>query len=417
MELDSAIPPMTRHSDRPAPAELVGGRAPRLLFVVTEDWYFCSHRLLLAKAAREAGYEVAVATRVDRHGGQIEDAGLRLFPLALKRSGRGAVSELRTIGQLMAIYRRERPDLIHHVAMKPVIYGSLAARLAGVKGVVNALGGLGFVFRSTGTRARLMRRMLRPALRSAFAPACTRVIVQNEDDRGQILSLRLADADRVCLIPGSGVDLSLYPSATAHSNEPLVILPARLLRDKGVEEFVAAAQALRAEGIKARFALVGRPDSANPQSVSQAQVDEWVDRGAVEAWGWQDDMPGVYGQAQIVCLPTYHEGLPKTLLEAAASQCAIVTTDIPGCNDIVRNGETGWLVPPKRVPELIAALRTAIANPELRARYGASARQRVEAHYAIGRVVADTLHLYRNLLTQKHQEHAGPAKAPEARQV
>ena len=408
---------MSRPSDEPAPADLVGGRTPRLLFVVTEDWYFCSHRLLLAKAAREAGYDVVVATRVDRHGGQIEDAGLRLFPLALKRAGKGAVSELRTIGQLMALYRRERPDLIHHVAMKPVIYGSLAARLAGVKGVVNALGGLGYVFRSEGGRARAMRRMLQPALRSAFAPACTRVIVQNEDDRAQILSLRLAEAGSICLIPGSGVDLNLYQSATAQSEAPLVILPARLLRDKGVEEFVAAAQALRAEGVKARFVLVGRPDPANPESVSQRQVDEWVAQGIVEAWGWHEDMPSVYRQAQIVCLPTYHEGFPKTLLEAAASQCAIVTTNIPGCNDIVREGETGWLVPPKRVPELIAALRTAIQDPELRAHYGSNAYRRVEAHYAIDRVVADTLRLYRDLLTQKHQGRAGPAEAHEAGQA
>lgn len=395
---------MTRTTDAPAPAELAGGRAPRLLFVVTEDWYFCSHRLGLAKAAHEAGYDVAVATRVDRHGDIIEDAGLRLFPLALKRSGRGAVSELRTIAQLMALYRRERPDLIHHVAMKPVIYGSLAARLTGIKGVVNALAGLGYVFRSTHGRARAMRSMMRPALRSAFAPASTRVIVQNEDDRAQILSLRLAEPGKVRLIPGSGVDLGPYQPASAQSDEPLVILPARLLRDKGVEEFVAAARALRAEGIKARFALVGRPDPANPQSVSPRQVDQWAAEGAVEVWGWQEDMPSVYRQAQIVCLPSYHEGFPKALLEAAASSCAIVATDIPGCNDIVRAGETGWLVPPKTVPELTEALRTAIRSPELRARYGANARRRVEDHYAIDRVVADTLELYREVLTETVHE-------------
>jgi glycosyltransferase involved in cell wall biosynthesis len=373
-------------------------RGRKLMFLVTEDWYFVSHRFELAVAAREAGYDVVVATRVDRYGKRITDAGFTLRPVAFNRSGLNPLEEFRTLMHLVQLYRREAPDIVHHVALKPVIYGSLAARMAGTRGVVNALGGLGYVFSSIGLRAKMLRWIIKPLLRFALGGNNTRLIVQNGDDRDRLVSDGLANAGSISLIRGAGVDPNAYRQVDAASEMPLVILPARLLREKGVGEFVEAARLLRAKGVKARFALVGKPDLANPASISQPEIDAWVSEGVVEFWGWQEDMPSVFAQAQIVCLPTYYgEGLPKSLLEAAASGCAIVATDIPGCREIVQHGVTGWLVPTRDVSALASALRQAIGQPGLREQYGSSARASIVANFSMDRVARETIAVYDKL--------------------
>ncbi len=375
-------------------------RKPKLMFLVTEDWYFVSHRLELAVAAREAGYEVIVATRVDRHGKRITDAGLTLRSVAFNRSGINPLKELRTLVQLARLYRREAPDIVHHVALKPVIYGSLVARITGTKGVVNALGGLGYVFFSAGFRAKVLRLIARPVLAWLLNAENTRLIVQNADDEQRLVAAGVAKVSSIRIIRGSGVDPNAYRQVAVTTDVPLVVFPARFLREKGIIEFVGAARALREQGVKARFALVGRPDPANPTSVSLAEVDKWVGEGCVEAWGWRDDMPAVFSQAQIVCLPSYHEGLPKSLLEAAASGCAIVTTDIPGCREVARPGKTGWLVPAQDTLALAKALQHAIEQPGLRQQYGMSARALVESDFSISRVAKETIAVYEKLLIQ-----------------
>jgi glycosyltransferase involved in cell wall biosynthesis len=368
------------------------------MFLVTEDWYFVSHRFELAIAARQAGYDVVVATRVDRHAERITDAGFALRPVAFNRGGLNPLEEFRTLMHLVRLYRREAPDIVHHVALKPVIYGSLVARIVGTRGVINALGGLGYVFSSVGLRAKMLRWFTKPALKFALRGKNSRLIVQNSDDRERLVTGGLAKPGSISLIRGAGVDPNAYHQVTGASETPLVILPARLLREKGVGEFVKAARLLRAEGIKARFALVGKPDLANPASVSQPEIDAWVREGVVEFWGWQDDMPSVFSQAQIVCLPSYHEGFPKSLLEAAASGCAIVATDIPGCREIVQHGVTGWLVPTQDVSALANALRQAIEQPSLREQYGASARALITAEFSMSRVVEETIAIYDELM-------------------
>jgi glycosyltransferase involved in cell wall biosynthesis len=382
------------HSAEP----IAGGKRRKIMFVVTEDWYFVSHRLALAIAARDAGYEVHVATRVDRHAEVIRDSGLELHPVAFNRGGLGPAEDFRTIAQLTRLYRQQRPDLVHHVALKPVLYGSFAARIARVPAVVNALGGLGYVFSSETARARVLRLMARPALKLALGGANSRLIVQNAEHRDRMMGERLARAGSVRLVRGAGVEPSLYRQAEVMRQPPLIVLPARLLREKGVREFVSAARLLREQGLIARFALVGQPDPMNPASVSQAEVDAWAKEGVVEAWGWRDDMPAVFGQAQIACLPSYHEGLPKALLEAAACGCAIVATDIPGCREIVEHGRNGLLVPVRDEVRLAAALRTLIERPGLRQQYGVAARQRLESEFSMSKVVRDTFAIYDELL-------------------
>ncbi len=371
---------------------------PKLLFVVTEDWYFVSHRLPLALAALRSGFDVALAARVTQHGSLIEKSGLTLFPVAFQRGRLGPLTDLKTIRQLIRIYRDYRPDVIHHVALKPVLYGSFAARIARAKGVVNALGGLGFVFSSSTIRARLLRKAVIPALRIALRTDDGRIIVQNIEDRRKLLALGIATPTSIRLIRGAGVDLTAYHRCNPLKQPPLVVLPARLLREKGVYEFVAAAHQLHSLGIEARFALVGQVDPMNPSSISAQQLESWRNDGHVEIWGWRQDMDAVFEQAQIVCLPSYHEGLPRALLEASASGCAIVASDIPGCRELIKNKETGLLVPAGNVPSLTTALKHLIGNPIERLRFGNAARKALYPDFTIETIANQTIAIYRELL-------------------
>ena len=370
--------------------------APRLLLFVTEDWYFCSHRLPLAMAARMVGYEVTVLTRVRDHGSKIRNAGIRLIPFEIQRSGMNPLRELHTLWRLVRVYRRERPDLVHHVAMKPVLYGSLAARLAGIRHVVNALAGLGWLFTSKGTQANAIQRLLRRA--SRFLLARGFILVQNPDD-AELISQMGIDRSRIRRIAGSGVNLDHFHPVPEPAGVPVVVLPARLLWDKGVGEFVDAARKLLAKGIKGRFVLAGEPDPANPASVSDEQLAAWVGEGAIEYAGWQDDMPNMLAQSHIVCLPSYREGLPKSLIEAAAAGRPIVSTDVPGCREVVGNGDNGLLVPARDPQALSEALGKLIADPSLRRRMGERGRLRAEAEFGLDAVIAQTLALYREALS------------------
>ena len=377
-------------------------RRPKLLFFVTEDWYFASHRLPLAAAAVKEGYEVVLVTRVDRHLEEITRHGIRVIPTNMSRSGLSPLKEMASLSELRRIYKAERPDIVHHVALKPVIYGSLIARSLGITGVVNALGGLGYVYSSKRLKARLLRPGISQALKLALGGRNTHVILQNTDNKDQLVREGFTKKQNIHLIRGAGVDVTEYEkSPPPESAEPLVILPARLLRDKGIEEFIQAAILLKARGIKARFALVGKPDNANPNSVPEAKIECWAKEKIIEYWGWRDDMSKVLAQAAIVCLPSYAEGLPKSLLEAAASSRAIVTTDIPGCREIVQHGVNGWLVPSCDIPALTSALEEAINNPDLCAKYGTEGRRMVKSDFSLDYVIAETLGIYHKVLEHK----------------
>lgn len=366
----------------------------KLLYFVTEDWYFCSHRLPLAVAAHEAGFDVTVVTRVREHGESIRAAGLTLVPFEIERSGMNPLHELFTLLRLIVVYRRMQPDIVHHVAMKPVLYGSFAAYLTGIRSRVNALAGMGWLFTSAGVGARLIKRAVRVALRRLLANGIT--LVQNPDD-AELLGRLGVPYDNIRRIAGSGVDLRHFHPTAEPDGIPVIVFPARLLWDKGVREFVEAARLLRLRGLSARFLLVGEPDPANPASIPATQVADWVQEGTVEHLGWMKDMPCVFAQAHIVCLPSYREGLPKALIEAAAAGRPIVTTDVPGCREVVENGVHGLCVPPRDANALAGALARLIADSELRARMGAAARVRAEKEFGLEAVIAQTLALYREV--------------------
>jgi glycosyltransferase involved in cell wall biosynthesis len=367
----------------------------RLLYFVTEDWYFCSHRLPLAVAARDAGFDVTVVTRVREHGEAIRAAGLTLVPFEIVRSGMNPLHELVTLWRLIVLYRHTQPDIVHQVAMKPVLYGSLAACVAGVHGVINALAGMGWLFTSAGGGARLIKGGVRLALGRLLTRGIA--LVQNPDD-AELLARLGVPKGNIRRIAGSGVDLVRFHPTPEPEGVPVIVLPARLLWDKGVGEFVEAARILRARGVGARFMLVGEPDPANPASISTEQVTDWVKGGVVEHVGWVNDMPSVFAQAHIVCLPSYREGLPKALIEAAAAGCPIVTTNVPGCREVVEDGVQGLCVSPRDANALADALARLIADPAMRARMGEAARLRAEMKFGLDAVITQTLALYREAI-------------------
>lgn len=372
---------------------------PKLLFFITEDWYFWSHRLPIARAARDTGFEVLIATRAHQHKERIEKEGFRLIPISLVRRSKNMFREIFSILEIIKIYRREKPDIVHHVALKPVLYGSWAARIAGISGVVNALAGLGFIFVAQGWKASILRRLVALAYSSAFSARNMIVIFQNPEDLKLFVNAGVVKSEKAVLIRGSGVDTSRFIHLPEPASIPTIVLASRMLWDKGVGEFVDAARRLRKDEVNCRAVLVGIPDPQNPASILEDTLRRWHAEGMVEWWGYREDMPEVLSNAHIVALPTtYGEGVPKILIEAASCGRAIIATDVPGCREIVRHNENGLLVPPHDPKALADALKVLVEDAERRAKMGARGREIVEAEFSEEIVVKQTMEVYKKLL-------------------
>lgn len=368
----------------------------RVTFFVTVDWYFCHHYLALACAVRDAGYRVSVITGVDAHAGRIRSEGLELIPFEISRKGMNPFTELRTVLRLIRVLRVQRPDLLHNIAQKPVLYGSLAARFSAVPAVVNAVAGMGYLFTSSDLKARLVRGLVGGAYRALLSASGVRVLVQNLDDRAQVSALTGVEPT---LIPGSGVDVGRFVPRAERPGPVTVLLASRMLWDKGIGELVEAARILKSRGNDARFVLVGKPDPGNPRSVTEAELRAWQDEGCVEWWGFRSDMPQVLAQAHIACLPSYYrEGLPKFLIESAAAGLPLVTTDATGCREAVDEGVNGFLVPPRDPRALAAVLGRLIDDPALCSRLGERSREIAEQRFASDLIHARVLSVYRDLL-------------------
>jgi glycosyltransferase involved in cell wall biosynthesis len=382
--------------DRPAPR-------PRLLFLVTEDWYFCSHRLPIARAARNAGFAVSVATRVTHHGAMITQEGFDLVPLNMERANSNPLREIAALIEITGVYRRIRPDIVHHVAVKPALVGSLAARLAGTPRMVNAIAGLGFVFASRSLKARILRPLIGFGFRMLLNGTSSRVIVQNPDDQRLLTERRLVASDRLVLIKGSGVDLVRFhpvPEPETRPEEPpTATLVSRMIWDKGVGVLVEAARILKTRGVALRVVLAGRPDPENPASIPEEQLRAWHDEGIVEWVGFCDDVPGLWARSHVAVLPSwYGEGVPKSLLEAAACGRPLVAVDGPGLREVVQDGVTGLLVPPRDAAALADRLQRLAEDASLRQRLGQAARHLAEHEFGEGTVIRHTLDVYRTLL-------------------
>ena len=376
----------------------------RIVYVVNVSWFFISHRLQLARAALAAGYEVHVATSVASlaDAERIRASGITLHDVPIGRADTGLLYDLRTIVVLTELFRRLRPDLVHLVAMKAVAFGGIAARIARVPGVVIAIAGLGTGFASEGGfRASARRHLLTLLLRVAIPRQGSRVIFQNDEDMRVLVENGVVLRSSARLIPGAGVDLAEFRKLPPPPPPVRVILPARMLREKGVVVFAEAARRLREAHPTARFLLAGDLDPANPGSLTRAEIDALTRATDNVAWlGHVDDMPALLAACHVVCLPTwYGEGIPKALIEGAAAGRPLVTTDIPGCRDICADGVNGLLVPARNVEALTAALHQLLADDRLRATLGDAGPARVADRFSLQAIVRMTLEVYGDCLT------------------
>ncbi len=379
----------------PAPSQ---GEKPVLAYVVTEDWYFLSHRLPMARAARAAGYDVHVITHVDKGGAAIEAEGFRLHPVVWRRGSVHPLGFLSNIRAVRAVYHAIKPALVHNVALQPTIVGSLAAEgLPCVR--LNALAGLGFSFTSATLKARLLRPVLRVLLKRVLGNRHAAVLVQNPDDRAAVRGLGVAP-DKIFIIPGSGVETDRLVPLPEPEGPITAAFVGRLLDDKGVRSLVAAQALLAGRGQPVRLLIAGDPDPANPVSILPQEIASWAGQPGVEVLGHVPDIRAVWAQAHIAVLPSRREGLPKSLLEAAACARAIVATDVPGCREIARPGVNALLVPPDNATALADAIGELARDGTLRRNYAAASRRLVEAEFSADKIGRDVVALYDRLLSR-----------------
>jgi len=370
--------------------------SPRLMYVVSEDWYFLSHRLPMARAARDAGFEVHVAARVVDGGATIKAEGFALHPIPFTRGRLAIFSALRTVLSLRRIHREIVPAIAHHVALQAAVLGSLAT-LGRPTPLVNALTGFGFTFISNSMKARLLRPFVVFLLRFLCMRNKNVALVQNPDDREALLSVGIA-ADHIALIPGSGVDVEQLRPMDEPAGTATVAFVGRLLEDKGIRSLVAAIQLLHSRGDAVNLLIAGDLDSANPSSISASELADWTREPSIRWIGHVKDIATVWAQAHIAVLPSRREGLPKALLEAAACGRPMIATDVPGCREVVLSGETGLLVPLDDLAALADAITKLINSRTLRQSYGAAARRLAVERFSADAIGQQTVQLYRSLI-------------------
>ena len=375
-------------------------RRPKVIYLVTEDWYFCSHRLGLARWTRDAGYEVIVGTRIESRRSELEAEGFEVVDIPFERSLRHPLQDFKAYRTIRRLLADKQPDIVHLVSLKPILLGGYALDGNEHTRCVAAFTGLGYLFSSEERLARLLRPVVGFCLRRLLERPASWILAQNADDLSVLRTGGIDPNARAKLIRGSGVDLDTYrPQDIPNSKEPIVLLPARMLADKGVKEFVEAARVMRTRGVAARFVIAGAHDPDNPGAIDRATLNLWVDEGVVEWWGHRDDMPQVYAQSTIVCLPSYREGLPLALLEGAACGRPLVATPVPGCREVCIDQQTGICVPLKDAGALAAAIENLLTDPQLCRRLGSNARALVEREFSLERVARETLAFYEEILS------------------
>lgn len=372
----------------------------KLLYIVNDAPYFVSHRLELAKAAQAHGYDVSVATKDGSQNSSITEAGIHTNDIPIQRGSSTIGKELKTLRSLIRLFRQNDWDIVHAITIKTTLWAGLAGRLTGQKNIVFALTGLGFIFTDNSPRTRLFRSILIPLLRFAMNGRYYRSIFQNSDDMALFESLKIISSCHGVLIKGSGVDPD-YFSPFAPPDKPVTVLySGRLLKIKGIEDYVRAATLIKTHHPNVRFCIAGGFDTNNPSCITPKQMNEWVDKEIIEYLGQVRDIRDALKQCHIVCLPSHNgEGIPKSLIEAASCGLPIITTDIPGCREIVKDGENGILVPPKSPEALANAIQGLIFDKTLRQQFGANGRKRVEKELSISHVIEQTLSLYQSIVS------------------
>jgi glycosyltransferase involved in cell wall biosynthesis len=373
-----------------------------LLFVVNHSEFFFSHRLPFALAAQKEGFEVHVATSSSGMQEKYIEHNFKWHELKfMEPGGKNPIGDLKLLYELYQLYSKVQPDIIHHVTIKPVLYGGMAARMAGITGVVNALSGLGYLFRSDDLTSRILQVPIRTMLKYALNHPNSIFLLQNPDDVELVKKMNIIEnEDNIVLIRGSGVNMEKFkPSSGSEKEYPIVLFASRMIWDKGVGEFVEAAKIINKGTKKARFVLAGKPDHNNPNSVTEEELRAWNKKGLVEWWGYCENMVEILQESSIVSLPSYYgEGVPKILIEAAACGKPVITTDMPGCREIVCDGETGYLVEEKNSKDLAKKTLTLLADKKERIEMGIKGRVFAQDNFSLKATLKRTLKLYDSLL-------------------
>ncbi|WP_032094865.1 MULTISPECIES: glycosyltransferase family 4 protein [unclassified Alteromonas] len=368
----------------------------KLLFVVNVDWFFISHRLPIALSAMKKGYEVHLACADTGKCDALEGLGIRVHRIKMSRSGTHLLSEIKSLWSIFSVVRKVKPDILHGVTIKPVVYSSLVSRICGVKKRVFSISGLGYVFIDESPKAKVLRQIISRLYKFGLNNDNSTVIFQNSTDRQTFIDLKIVQPSSARLIRGSGVDLSEYRYSPVEADKPSVMFLARLLKDKGVIEFCEAVKSLKNAHPSVDFVLVGDLDPENPNSMSIEELTSYVSEGVVRHIGYRKDIPQVISSSTIMVLPSYREGLPKSLIEAAACGRAVVTTDVPGCRDAIEPDVTGVLVPARNISELASAIEYLLLNPEKTSEMGRQGRRLAETTFSIDDVITAHFKIYEN---------------------
>ncbi len=374
----------------------IDANRPRLLYVVTEDWAFLSHRLPMARAARDAGFKVHVATRVDKGAAAIEAEHIILHPVPFARGSLSPLATLKTIAALRRIRREVQPALTHHVALQACVLGMIAT-LGRRSPCINAFIGMGYSFTATTAKARILRQLIGFVLRFLVNRRGSVALVQNGDDRAALIALGISKS-RIALIPGSGVDVRRLTPQPEPEGAPTFGFVGRLLDDKGIRTLIAAHGLLRARGLETKLLVAGTPDPANPASVTEAEAQSWNNEPGIYWLGHVHDIAGFWASAHVAVLPSRREGLPLSLMEAAACGRAMIASDVPGCREVVLHEQTGLLFPMDNAMALADAMAKLAHDPLLRARFAVAARKLAVGKLAADKIGEQTIELYRRLL-------------------
>ena len=372
----------------------------KILILVNYLSFFLSHRLPVAEALLAKGFEVFIGYGELRGADPklLEQKGFNVDFIPMQPGSFNLLKDLKTIYYIWDFFKRVKPDIVHLVTIKPYLYGGIVSRLCGVQGLITAVSGLGTLFVNKDLKSKLIRLLLYPIYKLAFNHLNQKVIVQNKDDLKVLVNWGVLNPSKVKLLKGSGVKLEDFTNLDEPGGIPTVCFAARLLRDKGVYDYVSAVRLLKERGIKAQFLLAGDLDINNPTGLKLDDLNKLKDEGYVKIIGYQKDIVTLYAKSHIICLPSYREGFPKSLIEAAAAGRAVVTTDVPGCRDAIIPNKTGLLVPIKDSRKLADALQWLIENPKERIAMGKEGRKFAEKEFPIEKIILSHLDIYQDLL-------------------
>ncbi|NRB79281.1 MAG: glycosyltransferase family 4 protein [Saccharospirillaceae bacterium] len=348
----------------------------RILYLVNCSYFFNSHFIKLAEASLAEGHTVYIASGNDVKRTEFEEKGFIYLALPLSRGGTNIKDELNTIVQIYKVLKSVKPDLLHMLTVKPIIYGGLINRLfksCRANKSIASITGLGSASLSTTLKGKLLWKIIVVVYKFVLSLVTTKVIFENEDDQSLFLKNKIISSDRAYLVNGAGIDTSVFVPGNTENQSLKVVLVARLLKDKGIQEYISAGEILQHRGCNVTLQLVGSVDKFNISSMNEADITYANNQGYVEYLGQRSDISYIYKKADIACLPSYREGLSKSLIEAASSGLAIITTNVPGCRQMVSN-DNGILVPAKDAYALADAIEYMIKHPDEMKQMGAKSR-------------------------------------------